>query len=857
MIRNPTSSNTISNNQLRSVFRKPPENLLSITEKFCEPILPELDISRVLNPFSVPYNEEQHGNIPGEFRRHYNEFNRFRDKYHDLVDQLSILAISLNLAGPDLDKLIDNLDEFKGKLFIPGYVHPDPEILWNMVREHLEVVVMLLRQPGIPEEQRLDVIKNLGGELQYCPTGIVSYLQQAIQTLASEGDVIPRMKDILVRQLAIEFIREKNFCPDIMEVHYVNAFINYLANDLGLNKCSHEKGVTPDHFLVRQNMPAFRQILTEKLPIILVSSLTDELRLAGCQALREGRFEGESWQHFSNSSIATFFNSGFIQHTLFVEDEQSGRFDVLKDSHPLERLVARYLIDQEWLQPQENWHLMDDDDGGELYTLSNYWFWWQSKEDSEDQRSLTAKELLKLFAQVTQLQTDQAPCLLTSKELNELFAQATQLQTNQALCLLTAKELHELFAQVTQLQTDQAPQLIRLALRLLELAMNQESPKANRYYLGEMYEKGQGVARDAQEACRFYQLAADQGHAWAQFNLGRMYEYGQGMAEDKEKAYQLYQLAANQGHARAQYHLGGMYEKGQGVEWSDEKACELYQAAANQGHAWAQFKLGEMYAHGQGVEWSDEKACQLYQSAVEQGHAWAQFNLGEMYEKGQGVERSNEKACELYQAAANQGHAWAQFNLGEMYEKGQGVERSNEKACELYQAAANQGHAWAQYHLGGMYEKGQGVERSEEKACELYRLAADQGHAWAQFNLGRMYEYGQGMAEDKEKAYQLYQLAADQQHAQAQFKIEGMTKNGVAVNKSQQGIEEIFSNQITAPYHAALAEAVASFNKQQQPFQGVTTEQGGVNQHCQSASNFDPLSVLKIDQAFRDFSGGF
>jgi TPR repeat protein len=46
-------------------------------------------------------------------------------------------------------------------------------------------------------------------------------------------------------------------------------------------------------------------------------------------------------------------------------------------------------------------------------------------------------------------------------------------------------------------------------------------------YLGVMYERGLGVARDDSEAVHWYRKAADQGNARAQTNLGLMYRKGE------------------------------------------------------------------------------------------------------------------------------------------------------------------------------------------------------------------------------------------------------------------------------------------------------------------------------------------
>ncbi|MFM8234327.1 MAG: tetratricopeptide repeat protein, partial [Holophagaceae bacterium] len=82
-----------------------------------------------------------------------------------------------------------------------------------------------------------------------------------------------------------------------------------------------------------------------------------------------------------------------------------------------------------------------------------------------------------------------------------------------------------------------------------------------------------------------YRLAADQGHASAQFNLGVMYDNGRGVPQDDVQAVKWYRLAADQGFAKAQFNLGGMYAKGQGVTQDYVQAHKWFNLAAAQGDA--------------------------------------------------------------------------------------------------------------------------------------------------------------------------------------------------------------------------------------------------------------------------------
>ncbi len=91
-----------------------------------------------------------------------------------------------------------------------------------------------------------------------------------------------------------------------------------------------------------------------------------------------------------------------------------------------------------------------------------------------------------------------------------------------------------------------------------------------------MQDKGHGALQDYQEALKWYRMAAEQGHAPAQFNLGVMYRHGQGVSQDYQEALKWYRKAAEQGHAAAQNNLGVLYEVGQGVPQDFARAHMWY-----------------------------------------------------------------------------------------------------------------------------------------------------------------------------------------------------------------------------------------------------------------------------------------
>ena len=87
------------------------------------------------------------------------------------------------------------------------------------------------------------------------------------------------------------------------------------------------------------------------------------------------------------------------------------------------------------------------------------------------------------------------------------------------------------------------------------------------------------------EAVRYFRLAAEQGHAGAQYNLGVCYTKGYGVTQNNNEAVRYYRLAAEQGHAGAQYNLGLCYFNGYGVTQNYIEAVKYFRLAAEQGHA--------------------------------------------------------------------------------------------------------------------------------------------------------------------------------------------------------------------------------------------------------------------------------
>jgi TPR repeat protein len=105
--------------------------------------------------------------------------------------------------------------------------------------------------------------------------------------------------------------------------------------------------------------------------------------------------------------------------------------------------------------------------------------------------------------------------------------------------------------------------------------------------------------RDYKTALRLYESAADQGDAMAAWFLGLMYDKGEGVLPNGSEAAKWYRLAIERGLDTARVYLGELYYKGRGVPQDFAEALKWFRPAADMGDVSAQYYLGLMFYEGQ------------------------------------------------------------------------------------------------------------------------------------------------------------------------------------------------------------------------------------------------------------------
>lgn len=286
-----------------------------------------------------------------------------------------------------------------------------------------------------------------------------------------------------------------------------------------------------------------------------------------------------------------------------------------------------------------------------------------------------------------------------------------------------------------------------------------------------------------EEAFPFYQAAANEGVAEAQFVLANYYSDEEShFPQDPIKAAEWLKKAAGQGHAEAQTQLAFCLEHGEGVVKDVSEAKRLFQLAATQGCAPSQYRVANYLME----ERNYTEAARFLRLAAEQDLEPALCALAKMYQQGRGVERSLPEATRLFkQAAALGSQQAAQELLDPLLAAGKDMSKTELEA--LKQRAMDGRDPEAQFLFARSLESGHGVKRNPAKAKRLLQQAAEAGWVPAQFVLARDYLE----STDPAAALRWYQLAAEKEYAPAQVRLASFLSEGKSVTRDVSAAKQL------------------------------------------------------------------
>ena len=131
---------------------------------------------------------------------------------------------------------------------------------------------------------------------------------------------------------------------------------------------------------------------------------------------------------------------------------------------------------------------------------------------------------------------------------------------------------------------------------------------------------------DYETAYREFLPLAEKGIAAAQYKLGLMYEHGRGVAKDLDEAEKWYGRAAQKGYANAQYNLGFVHYSQNDIAGT----TEWWSRAAERGDEQAMFSLGFIFAEGDRAPRDPVQAHMWYDLAAAHGSAEAAYKRDQL-----------------------------------------------------------------------------------------------------------------------------------------------------------------------------------------------------------------------------------
>lgn len=323
------------------------------------------------------------------------------------------------------------------------------------------------------------------------------------------------------------------------------------------------------------------------------------------------------------------------------------------------------------------------------------------------------------------------------------------------------------------------------------------------YYLGNIYEKGDGVEKSYVDAFEWFQMSAEKGSDLAQYKIAYMYEHATGVRQNYPLAIKWYKKVADSLNvgAGASYRIGLMYEKGMGVDRDYSESLKWYKKSSDtrggygeyisgftfdNGTALSQYRSGLIYEYSGVVNrhyLRAEESVQFYKKLKEGAvsltdqvltnmrlkleYASLQEDLNNVVLMGSNRKADLGRAYEWYRKAAKSNVPDAEYRWGLMCKNGLGIKRDPICAFYRFKKAAEQNVVAAQMNLGAIYIKGNFLQESDYfEAFHWFQKAAEKGDSDGQYRIALMYEKGMGVRQNIISAKEWYGKSCDNEYSE-------------------------------------------------------------------------------------------
>lgn len=308
----------------------------------------------------------------------------------------------------------------------------------------------------------------------------------------------------------------------------------------------------------------------------------------------------------------------------------------------------------------------------------------------------------------------------------------------------------------------------------LQMAVENGDSRAH-FFLGEVFEKGQGVSPKAERAFALYEAGAQLKDKDCLLARARCLLEGIGTQQDTDTALFELQKLERQGNPDAVWQLGSYYQSS-----APKRALEYFKKAADLGCTKALYDIGLFYQEGKVLPKDTHCAAACFQKAAEEGDPRAQYWLGCGYRDGtNGAAPDDTLAFRWFLRAAKQHYKESYYDLARCFLDGKGVETDRPHGEQIMEHAAALGDPRAQYALAERYLKSWA---SREMGVALLEKAASQGYVAAALRLGD--HYGEFSSLDEEKMFTWYKTAGDMGVSEGYYRIAVYYEDNASLQKS-------------------------------------------------------------------------
>lgn len=233
--------------------------------------------------------------------------------------------------------------------------------------------------------------------------------------------------------------------------------------------------------------------------------------------------------------------------------------------------------------------------------------------------------------------------------------------------------------------------------------------------IAKSYFKGFGVSQDYVKAFEIYSYLYGHGDDSGAYYLGNMYEHGNGVEKNIEKALLYYQSRQDD---MCDFMMGTFYMLGKYVEQNDDLAIEyLSRSHYTDAYVYLGTMLESQRKYADAFEAYYHGACLFQKECL--------YKCAMFLRQGLGVERDIEEAKCYFEYSYDLLYGESAYELSMFYFDGIHVEKNYQLALRYLHQAAKLYSQNACLTLAKFYHFGQYVKKNHQKSIYYYKLAGD------------------------------------------------------------------------------------------------------------------------------------